>query len=346
VPNGTWPYTVQFENDGTAAALAVTVTEQLDPNLDWSTFQLGSFGFGSVNVAVPAGLTQYQTTIAYQNADGTALNVKISLNFNVQTGLLTVTLASIDPATGQAPTGALDGFLPPDNSSHVGEGYVQYTVQPKANLPGGTAINGQASVVFDTNAAIQTQTVTNTIDAAPPTSSVNPLPATVNSPSFVVSWSGSDPNGPGIASYTIYVSDNGGAFVPWLTNTTQTSATYSGQFGHHYSFYSVATDALGLTQPTPTAAQATTYVWVPPPPPPPKTPAPPIEPPLLQLIDGFLASLGAVKTLTVNANGTETITDRFFGFPLLAALFDSSSGNFEDATLLGFDITFLIELFK
>ena len=44
------PYTVDFENDGSVAAQDVTVTEQLDPNLDWSTFQLGSFGFGSVNI--------------------------------------------------------------------------------------------------------------------------------------------------------------------------------------------------------------------------------------------------------------------------------------------------------
>ncbi len=122
--------------------------------------------------------------------------------------------------------------------------------------------------------------MTNTIDATPPTSSINALPATVNSPSFTVSWTGSDPGGPGIASYNVYVSDNGGAFAPWLTNTTQTSATYNGQVGHHYSFYSVASDPLGLTQPTPSGAQATTYVFVPPSPPP---PSPPHQPPTLQV---------------------------------------------------------------
>ena len=51
-PTGTLPYTIDFENDGSAAAQDVTVTEQLDPNLDWSTFQLGSFGFGPINVTV------------------------------------------------------------------------------------------------------------------------------------------------------------------------------------------------------------------------------------------------------------------------------------------------------
>ena len=113
-PTGTLPYTVDFENDGSAAAQDVTVTEQLDPNLDWSTFQLGSFGFGPVNVTIPAGLTQYQTTVSYQNTDGSSLNVQVALDFNVATGLLTVTFISLDPLTGQAPTGVFDGFLYPD----------------------------------------------------------------------------------------------------------------------------------------------------------------------------------------------------------------------------------------
>src|SRR5262249_9198849 len=136
-PSGNWSYTIDFENDGSAAAQDVTVTEQLDPNLDWSTFQLGSFGFGPVNVIVPADLTKYQTTVPYQNPDGSSMNLQVALDFNVQTGLLTATFTSLDPATGQAPTGVFDGFLPPDDSSHVGEGYVQYTIQPRTNLATG-----------------------------------------------------------------------------------------------------------------------------------------------------------------------------------------------------------------
>ena len=87
--------------------------EQLDSNLDWSTFQLGSFGFGSVNVFVPAGLTQYQQTVNYQNPDGSSLNVLVSLLFNVQTGLLSVSFTSLDPITGQAPRACSTAFCPP-----------------------------------------------------------------------------------------------------------------------------------------------------------------------------------------------------------------------------------------
>jgi len=108
-----------------------------------------------------------------------------------------------------------------------------------------------------------------TLIAGPPTSSVSSLPATTTSASFTVSWSGSP--GPGtssIASYEIFVSDNGGPFTPFLTHATSTSATFTGQVGHTYGFYSVATDNLGLVQPTPQTAQATTSVI--------SAPAPPV----------------------------------------------------------------------
>ncbi len=99
---------------------------------------------------------------------------------------------------------------------------------------------------------------------APPNSTVTALPATTSKTSFTVSWSGSDGTGPGIASYSIYVSDNGGAYKPFVTNTTKTSAVFTGQVNNTYAFYSVATDRLGVAQPAPTAAQATTKVVLPP----------------------------------------------------------------------------------
>ncbi len=99
---------------------------------------------------------------------------------------------------------------------------------------------------------------TTTVDATEPTSAVTGLPP-FTKPSFTVSWTGQDdPDGPGITSYSIYVSDNGGAFTAWLAATTNTSATYQGASGHTYSFYSVATDKLGKVQATPTSAQANT----------------------------------------------------------------------------------------
>ncbi len=81
-------------------------------------------------------------------------------------------------------------------------------------------------------------------------------------PTFAVSWSGVDPAyQSGIASYDVYVSVDGGAWQPWLLGTMQTAAAYTGQPGHHYNFYSVATDNLGIRQIWPTVAQAGTTVF-------------------------------------------------------------------------------------
>jgi hypothetical protein len=99
-----------------------------------------------------------------------------------------------------------------------------------------------------------------------PTSSVNPLPAVTGSAAFTVSWSGT--GSPAIASFDVFVSDNGGPFTAFLTGTTQTSATFSGQDGHTYGFFSVARDTAGRVQPTPAGAQATTLLQMPALPPP------------------------------------------------------------------------------
>jgi hypothetical protein len=98
----------------------------------------------------------------------------------------------------------------------------------------------------------------NTIDVDTPTSSVLPL-ASISGPDFTVNWAGNDV-GSGIATYDIWVSENGEAHTLWLDNTTSTSATYTGTNGNTYDFKSVATDNVGHTEAVPTTADATTTV--------------------------------------------------------------------------------------
>jgi RHS repeat-associated protein len=286
-------YTIDFENQATATAPAeeVFVTQPLDANLDWSTFALGDFGFGATTVHVPAGLQNYQTSIYTTNPDGSPLQVNVSIGLNLQTGLVTWTLSSIDPKTSLFPENPLAGFLPPNDATGRGDGFVTYTVRPKAGLATGITINEQASIVFDLNAPVATNVFTNTIDGAAPTSSVQSLPATTTTASFLVSWSGQDDaGGSGIASFNVYVSDNGGPFALWQSATAATSAVYSGQNGHTYVFYSVATDNVGLMQPTPAGAQATTTVNA--------------RPPLVQgvAVNGGAAQRSMLTSITVTFN--------------------------------------------
>jgi RHS repeat-associated protein len=258
-PIQTLSYTIHFENEASASAPAqvVRITEQLDANLDWTTFQLGNFSFGGQVFAVPTGRQHYRTRLDERPTLG--LFVDVSADFDSTTGILTWVFTSIDPQTLDQPADPLAGFLPPNTMPPLGEGYVSYSVQPKSTDVTGTVINAQATVVFDTEAPINTPQFVNTIDAGPPTSSVNALPAMIGATTFTLSWSGQDDTGgSGIATFDIFVSDNGGTFTPFLTATTQTSAAFNGQFGHSYAFYSVATDNVGHRQATPTDAEATT----------------------------------------------------------------------------------------
>ena len=93
------------------------------------------------------------------------------------------------------------------------------------------------------------------------------LPASTTGTSVTLNWSGMPGVGATrISHFSIFVSDNGGPFQFFLQNTTQTSATFTGQAGHTYGFYSVATDNFGDTQAAPSSPQAQTTIRLPAPP--------------------------------------------------------------------------------
>ena len=239
-------YTIDFENASTATAPAqdVTITQQLDPNLNWNTFRLTSFGFDNLTYTLSGDNPFYTAQLDLTATKGYIVDV--SAGVNIATGVVTWTFDTIDPTTGQTPTNPTTGFLPVDDANNDGDAFVSYTVQAKSGVQTGDVITAQATVVFDNQGPINTAAIADTLDADAPSSDVQALPAQTNDPTFQVSWSGQDdPNGPGIASYTIYVSEDGGPPTPWLTNTTLTNALFTGALGHTYAFSSTATDYAG-----------------------------------------------------------------------------------------------------
>ena len=251
-------YMILFENkpDATAPAQEVVITDQLDPSrFDFSTFQLGHVSFGNRIITPPPGLSQWTTDVDLRPANN--LIVRINAGLNQTTGLVTWRFTSLDPATMQPTTDPLAGFLPPNRTSPEGEGSVFFTVMPKAGLQTGTEIRNGARIVFDQNEHIDTPVWLNTIDNSKPQSQVQPLAAQQTSTDFTVSWAGTD-TGPGLATYTIYVSEGGGPFTVWRSNTTATSGVFNGKGNTTYAFYSVARDAAGNTEDAPASADATT----------------------------------------------------------------------------------------
>ncbi|MFO7780409.1 MAG: hypothetical protein R6W94_02150, partial [Spirochaetia bacterium] len=59
-----------------------------------------------------------------------------------------------------------------------------------------------------------------------PASAVDALPSAQSESDFLVRWAGSDGEGAGVASYTVYASEDDGEFYPWLQDTELTEAMF------------------------------------------------------------------------------------------------------------------------
>ena len=266
-------YTIRFENLGpgsehippgqspaTAPAVLVTIEHVLDEDVDLDSVELGDVGWGDRLVSVPGGLQSYHEDIP--QADGDTVRVDGALDKPTRT--ITWTLATIDPETGELETSASAGFLPPEDGSGNGQGFVAYGARGQDGLAHATQLTAKASIRFDLNPVIETPEHTNTIDAAVPVSAVSaatqPGAGTAScQEQLAVQWSGSD-SGSGVAVHDVWVSIDGLAFTPWLAGSTATSATYPAQSGHSYAFASVARDKVGNAEALPAAGDVTSTV--------------------------------------------------------------------------------------
>ena len=200
-------YSVSFNNEpnATAPAQQVVVTEPLGSNVNLATLSLGIMVIPkngtNIQVTVPpslfnpsAGVNEFTTTVDLRPTQSLLVNIDVLLNPANQ--ILTWTLTSIDPATGQLPQNPLVGFLPPGAGASVA-----FSVVPKAGLVTESQISEQATIVFNGLSPMSTAVWTNTVDSTPPVSQVAALPAMETNASFKVQWSRTD-QGSGIEGYT------------------------------------------------------------------------------------------------------------------------------------------------
>ena len=264
-------YRIDFENEPKSAAPAqvVTITDQLDPNLDWTKFTLTEVGFGDTMLSVPPWSHHYQHTVSMSH-EGVEFEVEIEIGVNLGTGELYANFYSLDPWTGLPPEANV-GFLPPEDGTGRGMGYFNYIIESKPDLSTGTEIRNVAYIMFDGAETIGTDWVdphdpsqgidTNkqalvTIDADPPSSEVTGPSGAATNANFTVCWDGSD-LGSGVAGFDVYVSTNGGPWTLWLANTPLTCETFAGLNDTTYGFYSVARDGAGHTELPPPGADTT-----------------------------------------------------------------------------------------
>jgi hypothetical protein len=356
----TMGYTIRFENDptqATAPAQRVVIEQTLDSDLDLRTFRLGSFGFGSHYFAVPANRSSFQARLDVREDLG--LYVDVTAGIDVVNGRAFWIFQSIDPATGAPPTDPLAGFLPPDINEGEGQGFVTYRIKPKTTAVTGTRIDALASIIFDTNEAIETPPIFNTIDAGRPLATLDALPPETEGVDITLTWRGQDdPGGSGLHGVNLYVSTDGSPFVLARSGTTQTTTLFTGSSGRTYGFFVQAEDNAGNRETLQTSAEATTLVFVPGAPTsvlltadPAMVPADGSSTSTIQatIRDGrgdglpgqqvaFTATLGTLSSpvVTTNASGVVTVTLQASAVPGVATV-TASAGDVNGSVTVTFD---------
>lgn len=242
-------YKILFENLPTATAPAQTVTidNQLDATkFDVSSVRFNEVQFGSTTYDLATPTAELDHTIDLRPAQNLLVRVRAAVS---DTGRLAWSFDALDPETELPPEDPLAGFLPPNVTSPEGEGHVAYTVQMK-DLPAGTAVPNQASIVFDTNAPIETPVWSNTIDKAPPTVTLTAASAG-GSAEANVTWGGAD-DASGISRWDIRVSRDGGVPSPFLVAREAGSRTFTADVTGRYTFQASALDGAGNRVESPT----------------------------------------------------------------------------------------------
>ncbi len=237
-------YLVYFENlaNATAPAQEISIRDTLDADLDWTTLTFGDIQFGDTLLHIGPGSKSLDFSVVL--TDSTTMAVR----------------AAVDQSTGIADwhflgkhvdSGELADLLPPNRTPPQGEGHVEFTIDA-LKRPSGTQIHNRASIVFDVNRPLMTNTVFNTLDSQPPSSRITAYADTTASNDFSLIWQAmDDSSGAGIKTCTIYISENGGPYSSWQIAGSSLSANYIAQPDHSYAFYTVATDSVGNMESVP-----------------------------------------------------------------------------------------------
>jgi RHS repeat-associated protein len=247
-------YTIRFENDpefANAPAQKVIITHPVDSNINLFSFRVGDFGFGDFLFSVPPNSAFYSDQLDVTDSLGVFVNVTAGIDVNKHEAFWI--FQSIDPATGLANTVAPHlGFLPVNDTSinplndtlpKRGEGFVTFSVVPKSTSQTGDSVKANASIVFDFNAPLATNTEFNIIDALPPVSVLDSIPVLIDSTVLISVNAVDDSGGVGAWNYDLYVSENNGTYYLYEDDLpVDTAFLFEGQSGVAYCMYTRARD--------------------------------------------------------------------------------------------------------
>lgn len=244
-------YTIMFENDpefAAAAAQMVDVRFDFPSKAFQKNFGIGTYCFSNMSYNVEDSPNAYQNRINLVDSLGIYVDVIGGLDVTKNQGFWN--FSTIDPETGYAPWEHDKGLLQVNDSTHVGEGFVTFSLKPLANMQTGDTISIQARIVFDDNDTIPTNRWCNMIDAGKPVSktiaTVNPSDPSVYNISFE---SSDDKGGSGVGKITLYLANNSGLYEEYGTFAPDSIVSFPIEQRKQYKLFSIATDRTGNMEP-------------------------------------------------------------------------------------------------
>lgn len=235
-------FAIFFENKNTALAAAqiVMVSDTLDATkFDMNTFEFTNFTIANKTYTVPKGRQEF----VLEDSLSPAMKVRINGKLEPGSGAVTWQFTAIDPVTGDIPV--FEGFLPPNKIMPEGEGSVSFTIQPKQSLADGAVIKNRASIVFDQNEPILTNTWQNIIDALPPSGTVSAT-RVEGSREIHLAFNGIDAAS-GVAYYDIHIQEDGGEWLAFGNAFGDTEIILADS-SKKYNLYVIATDRVGNSE--------------------------------------------------------------------------------------------------
>lgn len=240
-------YTIFFENDpefATAHAQKVDVRFDFPDKKLMKGFSLGNYCFSNQSFTIDNEPNIYASRLDVRDSLKIFVDVTAGLEVTKQQAFWT--FASIDPETGFAPWQSDLGVLAVNDSTHVGEGFVNFRLRPYEGMETGDTISFAANIVFDTNDTIPTNNWRVTIDAGKPTSKVSSSPIENDYTKYRLSFAGEDDkNGCGIKQYHLFVADNMGTYQETAICLPDSVIDFNVEPGRQYKLFSIAEDRVG-----------------------------------------------------------------------------------------------------
>jgi hypothetical protein len=133
--------------------------------------------------------------------------------------------------------------LPPNANPPEGEGWVRFSVELNQNVKHADVIENRATIIFDMNEPITTNTWINTLDFEAPVTTMQPIIHTMGDSLATISCAVDDKDGAGVNSVSFFVSKNGGMFEEiGLSSENEIIYNIGDTVGNNFRFYAISTD--------------------------------------------------------------------------------------------------------